>query len=293
LLRKYGFGLAKTASGYSGNENDFSAFGSHAKDHRRIIAMADDALEKLQDVCVESDAHGGTVPRSVADDLCRAFVEHATNFDSLYEGKLCDQRAMEKVIGWYNFSWKGGSFQVCFRPGGAFFCPRYRASATWTMVEDVVKIDWGQFGKYNLHFDEANRTMSGNEVPKDATNENNWRTAQFVHGLSDAENLLLGAGAGTEWEFEWKGSKFPIRFQADGDNRFVCDSFPAFAHWSIEGNQVTIHWGNFGTYRLTIDPASETMDGGELGGDQSKDTWWRKASRPRDLPVAGECRNDH
>ena len=25
----------------------------------------------------------------------------------------------------YNFSYKGGSFEVCFRPGGYFYCPKY------------------------------------------------------------------------------------------------------------------------------------------------------------------------
>merc|ERR1712007_125797 len=42
--------------------NDFSAFASHTADHKRIIALADEALSSLRNVCEASDAHGGTVP---------------------------------------------------------------------------------------------------------------------------------------------------------------------------------------------------------------------------------------
>lgn len=89
LLRKCGFGGANSgATADAGKENDFSAFGSHAKDHARILAIAEDSLSQLQNVCDRSDSYGGTVPKSVAEALCKAFVEHATMFDSLYEGKL-------------------------------------------------------------------------------------------------------------------------------------------------------------------------------------------------------------
>lgn len=288
LLKRYAFGAA-SLGGRSDidQENDFSAFGSHARDHKRIVAMAEGALSKLQNVCDQSDAHGGTVPKVVAEELCKAFVEHASMFDSLYEGKLFDRTVMEKVVGWYNFTWKGGSFPVCFRPEGSFFCHQYQAPATWTMVEDVIKIDWGQFGRYELKFNEVERSMAGHEIPKDDTNENNWRSANFLHDLSDAEKVLFGEGAGTEWELAWKEGKFPIKFQADGYNHFVCDDFPARAHWTMQGHEIVIHWGHLGKYRLILNPSSKTMEGGELYGDQSKDTWWRKATHIRNLPISG------
>jgi hemerythrin len=88
LLRVAGFGGAKGGYSTSEDDNDFSAFGSHVKDHKRIIALADEALSMLHNVCDASDAHGGTVPKKVATDLCKAFAEHAKMYDSLYEGKL-------------------------------------------------------------------------------------------------------------------------------------------------------------------------------------------------------------
>jgi len=286
LLRKYGFGNAGPEGGSDSDlANDFSAFGSHAKDHRRILAVAEDALSKLHNVCGQSDAYGGTVPKAVAQELCQAFVDHASTFDSLYEGKLFDQAMMEKVVGWYEFSWQCGSFQVCFRPNGTFFCPEYRAPATWIMVENAVKIDWGRFGKYEMEFNPADMSMIGNEVPKDNTNGRNWRRAKFIHNISDAESIVLGDGEGTEWEFEWKEGKFLVMFQADGYNSFVCNDFPAQAHWNLEGNEVTIHWGGCGNYRLSLDLESKVMEGGKLGVDPAEDTWWRKAYFVRSLPA--------
>lgn len=66
----------------------FSAFSSHSKDHDRIIGIADDALASLSNVCGTSDSYGGTVPKEVAASLCKAFVDHATMYDSLYEEKI-------------------------------------------------------------------------------------------------------------------------------------------------------------------------------------------------------------
>mmetsp|Transcript_115562 Transcript_115562/g.326688 ORF Transcript_115562/g.326688 Transcript_115562/m.326688 type:complete len:392 (-) Transcript_115562:346-1521(-) len=68
--------------------NDFSAFASHTADHKRIIALADEALSSLRNVCEASDAHGGTVPKQVVASLCKAFAEHAEMYDALYEGKI-------------------------------------------------------------------------------------------------------------------------------------------------------------------------------------------------------------
>eukprot|EP00931_Biecheleriopsis_adriatica_P117901 TRINITY_DN93381_c0_g1_i1.p1 TRINITY_DN93381_c0_g1~~TRINITY_DN93381_c0_g1_i1.p1 ORF type:complete len:386 (-),score=79.95 TRINITY_DN93381_c0_g1_i1:314-1471(-) len=90
LLQKSGFGPEESCCGAS---NDFSALASHAKDHKRIISLADDALAQLTNVCHASDAHGGTVPRQVAMALCKAFAEHARLYDALYEGKVASHDA--------------------------------------------------------------------------------------------------------------------------------------------------------------------------------------------------------
>lgn len=187
---------------------------------------------------------------------------------------------MSAIAGWYDFQWSGGSFEVCFRPGGSFFCPKFQSNARWEVSEDnLIKIEWQKFGQYEMKFDPASRTMEGNGIPKTDA-ENNWRKAKFLRELSPAENALLGAGAGTRWDFEWKNGKFEIKFKGDGYNHFQCDEFPAHAHWSLEGNTVKIFWDKFGNYQLTLDPTATppTMNGGEIGGDETKDTWWRKAS---------------
>jgi len=74
LLRESSFG--------GGDDGPFSALRGHLKDHDRIIRLADNALATLSSAC------DGTVPKSLAAKLCKAFVEHATMYDSLYDGQL-------------------------------------------------------------------------------------------------------------------------------------------------------------------------------------------------------------
>lgn len=78
LLGGVGFGAAAGPQG-------LSAFDSHIKDHNRIVAMADEALAKLDGAC---DSVEGAVPQATAASLIRSFVEHATLYDALYIGKL-------------------------------------------------------------------------------------------------------------------------------------------------------------------------------------------------------------
>lgn len=86
LMKEAGFGQRQGSA--DADSNDFSAFGSHVGDHKRIIAVADEALSSLTNVCDTSDAYGGTVPKEVAVALCKAFADHAEMYDSLYEGKI-------------------------------------------------------------------------------------------------------------------------------------------------------------------------------------------------------------
>lgn len=82
LLRSVAFGGCTDASaGVPG----LTAFEGHAQDHKRIVAIAEDALVKLDQAC---DSIEGAVPATTAAALSRAFVEHATLYDALYVGKL-------------------------------------------------------------------------------------------------------------------------------------------------------------------------------------------------------------
>merc|ERR1719247_3647896 len=105
--------------------------------------------------------------------------------------------------------------------------------------------------------------MDGHLVGK----ETDWRKAAFKRALSPVEAVLLGDGAGTEWDFQWSGGSFPVQFKADGYNHFKCEEFPAHAHWSLEGDSLKINWSQFGKYTLTVDAAAKTMSGMEDGGD--------------------------
>lgn len=83
LLREEGFGASAAPDSALGGT--FSALDGHVADHQRIVAIADDALGKLEGAC---DSIEGSVPKAVATDLARAFREHATLYDSLYADKL-------------------------------------------------------------------------------------------------------------------------------------------------------------------------------------------------------------
>eukprot|EP00931_Biecheleriopsis_adriatica_P016552 TRINITY_DN12160_c0_g1_i1.p1 TRINITY_DN12160_c0_g1~~TRINITY_DN12160_c0_g1_i1.p1 ORF type:complete len:204 (+),score=46.73 TRINITY_DN12160_c0_g1_i1:54-665(+) len=182
--------------------------------------------------------------------------------------------SMSAVAGWYDLEWSGGKFEVCFRPAGTFFCPKFQAPAKWSMEGDMIKIDWAKFGKYEMKFNPDDKTMEGNAVPKKEDDPKNWRKAAFNRPLSAEEAVILGDGAGSEWDFEWSGGKFPVTFKADGYNHFQCDQFPAHAHWSLEGDQLKINWAEYGKYVLTVDAAAKTMSGSSEGAPED----WRKAS---------------
>jgi len=194
------------------------------------------------------------------------------------------------VVGWYDLSWSGGSFPICFRPAGIFFCPKFQQPAKWELEDDVIKIDWKKFGKYELKFDPETKSMEGNAVPK-SDDEKNWRKAAFNRPLSPVEVLLLGDGAGSEWDFEWSGGKFPVKFKGDGFNHFQCDDFPAHAHWSLEGDVIRINWADFGNYDMTINVSESAMEGCMVGGDAAKD--WRKAKFLRNLVGMTTAAHEH
>ncbi|CAK9051243.1 Hypothetical protein SCF082_LOCUS28144 [Durusdinium trenchii] len=189
----------------------------------------------------------------------------------------------EDVVGWYDFSWAEGSFPVCFRPGGAFYCPKFPQGATWNLDGSVVKIDWKRFGKFELKFEAKSKSMSGRSNSPD----HSWRSATWMGPLSPEEQLLLGHGGGSEWVFVWQRGKFPVKFKADGRNRFKCEFFPAHAHWSLEGKTLRIDWCDYGTYELVVNVTECSMEGCLVGGDPEKD--WRKAKFMNHLAIS-QCK---
>ena len=66
--------------------------------------------------------------------------------------------ALTVETGCYSFEWKGGTFDVEFRPDGVFWCKKFPAEASYAVEGDVVKVDWGKFGKYELRADGGNPT---------------------------------------------------------------------------------------------------------------------------------------
>ncbi len=74
-----------------------------------------------------------------------------------------------------------------------------------------------------------------------------------------------------------------VEFHADGFNHFVSKQYPAHAHWAMDGDRVTIHWGSYGDFELTIDAAGTAMAGHKAGQPAS----WRRATFLRSLGAAG------
>jgi len=205
---------------------------------------------------------------------------------------------MADVIGWYELQWSGGSFEVCFRPGGHFFCPKFQAPSRWKFEEGKVSIDWAKFGKYELAFTAEDKSMDGSAVETGKEpSDKDWRKAKFVKPLSDCETLFFGLGAGTQWDFEWSGGKFEVEFKCDGYNHFKCSQFPAHAHYSLDGNTLKINWAQYGKYICTVDPETKTISGAAEGAaDPPKDEEWRKGAYLRDcvdMNTIEQCDGHH
>ena len=129
------------------------------------------------------------------------------------------------IIGWHDIMWKGGSFEICFRPARNSMCPMSHAQARWEPEDAKVSLDWGKFGKYEFEVG-ADKTMEGWNVPRNIDDPNNWRKTAFKRPLCAEELTLIGDGAGSVWDFAWSGGSFPVQFKADGYNHFRCEDFP-------------------------------------------------------------------
>lgn len=218
------------------------------------------------------------------------------------------------IVGWYDFQWTGGTFNVCFRPAGCFFAPFFQQPSKWELTEDgIIKIDWGKYGKYEMKMvDKKTKTMEGSLSPPGANADRNWRKAVYVGPLSGQELALIGDGGGSEWNWSWtfegKSGEFPVKFKCDGYNHFQCDDHPAHAHWSLgkymkgckpeNMEKLQINWDSYGTYVMTIDPEKKTMEGcfGKLDGTDVNEKDARKASHVKNLlnnAVVEYCEHHH
>jgi hypothetical protein len=132
--------------------------------------------------------------------------------------------------GWYLWQYAGGQFPVAIRPMNSFFCPSFRAASTWYQDGPSLKIDWANYGKYELQNNGG--VWEGAAIGKPES----WRKMSFQRPFTDAESLLFDS----EWSFEWEKGAFGIEFRADGFNHFLCPQFPSHSHWDFnpEENKV-------------------------------------------------------
>ena len=88
----------------------------------------------------------------------------------------------------WNWEWEKGSFQVEFRSDGFnhFVCPSFPAHSHYEIEGNTIRVDWGQYGKYELEIDSSARTLIGFKVG----NPSSWRRATFVRELS-SDALIL------------------------------------------------------------------------------------------------------
>ena len=73
------------------------------------------------------------------------------------------------------------------------------------------------------------------------------------------------------WSWSYSGGAFEVNFVAGGE--FVCTSYPAHSHWTMEGNQIKIDWSKYGKYEMDVDCDGKSMVGFYSGYPDE----WRKA----------------
>jgi len=178
--------------------------------------------------------------------------------------------------GIYNWSYQGGNFLVAFRPGGAFYCEKFPAAATWSSTASILSVNWKNFGSYEFPLKNDGNTIVEGYV---TNNRTNWRKIEYVRDFNATERVLLGDGYGTVWSFIWEKGAFEIEFRTDGFNHFVCKQYPAHSHWKIVDDVINVNWGQFGEYVLTLNPTT-----GELSGHKKdQPSNWRRATLIRVL----------
>ena len=130
---------------------------------------------------------------------------------------------------------------MCLRPSGVFYCMQYSSSSKWEATSSGITIDWKNYGQYELNIAGANELV-GCQKGKPA----NWRKMNFLRPFNECETAMMGGGGGSVWNFEWEGGSFEVEFRCDGFNHFVCNTYPAHSHWSMEDNKILVDWDKYG-----------------------------------------------
>ena len=97
--------------------------------------------------------------------------------------------ALTVETGCYSFEWKGGTFDVEFRPDGVFWCKKFPAEAH--AVEGERRRSSGKFGKYELRADGGNPKSLVGAVARPSIPTTGGR--QFLRAFTPQEALLSGS----------------------------------------------------------------------------------------------------
>ena len=73
------------------------------------------------------------------------------------------------------------------------------------------------------------------------------------------------------WNWVYEGGSFEVNFAPGSE--FVCRQYPAHSHWNIQGNKVSVNWGKYGKYEMTVSADGKSMEGNYVGYPDD----WRKA----------------
>merc|ERR1711934_910943 len=142
-------------------------------------------------------------------------------------------------------------------------------------------------------------SQSGSSTAEAEHNHTMCDHSHAAHGHSHADGvcheteaevmkLLNGAGPyGTKWSWRYDGGEFEVEFAQGGE--FFCHDYPRHCHWTVSGDQLTIDWGDLGTYVMTVDPCCKSMKG--CYKDYPED--WREATLIGELDHAHKHGDHH
>ena len=208
-----------------------------------------------------SRLRGGAVQMSAA--ATTASSHDASNNEAWFAAVLDAQ-------GVYSFAHPGGEFEVHLRSKGRFWAPSFQCKSTWVLGADAdtLRVDFEKYGKY-----EFTKTAEGRFSGSAVEQPENWRRMAKKRPFSPAEVAVMDS----KWEFEHAGGTFEVEFRADAFNHFVCDAYPAHAHWRLDNAEsptptVFINWGKYGEYELVVDENGASAVGSVKGQPDN----WRK-----------------
>ena len=177
---------------------------------------------------------------------------------------------MQEAQGVYTFAHPGGEFEAHLRSKGRFWAPKFKCKSTWLLGSDAttLQVDFQQYGKY-----EFQKTSDGEWAGSAVGQPDNWRRMTKKRAFSAAEVAVMDS----KWEFEHAGGTFEVELRADAFNHFVCEAYPAHAHWRLDNADlptptIYINWGKYGEYELEV--AADGLSA--VGSAKGQPDKWRK-----------------